>query len=219
MHLRSIVIGVGILVVSAGPLRADFSVGAQVGAGPLTLNELEDFWDELDLHHDDDALALCWELSAAWQFAQRHAMRVSAGQITASIEVYYVDPSLGALTSQQNFEAIPVCASYEFELLRCEHGASTWLGLGAGLYLTELEGNEASYIGFPEPIIVHHSRDGNGYGFHGYLRQTAPISERLSLSGMIRGRWADGMAFDDNEGDIPVDFTMVDVGIGLEWRL
>jgi hypothetical protein len=218
LRLRSIVAGTAIVVVLTAPVRAEVLLGGQVGAGPLRFNQLEDFWNDFNLHHDTNPLALYWELSATWRFAERHAIRLGIERITTSVVLYTIPP-FGVLTTEQNFDAVPVCLSYEFLLLRSEGGSSTSLGLGGGIYRTEIEGIEAYYNEDPTfNSIQHHSREGEGYGFHGYVRQTAPITDRLSLSAMIRGRWADGMAFEEDDGSIPVDFTGLDVDLGLEWK-
>jgi hypothetical protein len=113
-----------------------------------------------------------------------------------------------------DFETFPVSASYELTLRGAEPGALTLLGVGAGYYMSEVTGKLVRTIN-PQTD----TRRGDGYGFHGYLRQTALIADHVSLSGMIRGRWADGMALDDNDGDVKVEFTGVDVSMGLEYRI
>jgi hypothetical protein len=189
----------------------------------LRLGDLEDFWDEVDINHHTDDLAFQWEISGTWRFAQRHALRLSVERITTSVAVHAaadLGPFASFLYADLEFETIPVCIGYEFALRRSEHGALTLAGLGVGYYVSELGGEEVYYEG--DPVVAysrHDTREGDGYGFHGYLRQTAPISDRLSLSGMLRGRWADAMAFDDADGDIAVDFTDFDFAVGLEWEI
>lgn len=225
MRLGAILVSVGLLVVTASASRADFSVGAQLGAGHVALGELEDFWDEFGLNHDSDALALQWEVSATWRFASTHAVRLSVERITMSIAINdtlsFAPPfGLGFYWSDLDFESIPICVTYEFTLRASETRSLTLIGIGAGYYITELE--DTSVLYHDDALVAgasSASREGHGYGFHGYLRQTAPISERLSLSGMLRGRWVDGMAFDDSDGDIPVEFTGFDIALGLEWKI
>lgn len=219
MRLGTILIGALFVTLAATPTRADILLGVQAGAGYLRLGDLEDFWDQFGINHNTDDLAFQWEVSGTWRFAPRHAVRLSVERITTSINLYFLSP-FGSLLSEQNLTTVPICASYEFAIATTPSGASTLLGLGGGIYATEIEGNELNYFGDPAlDSIVHHSREGTGYGFHGYLRQTAPISERLAISGMLRGRWADGMAFDDSEQDVPVDFTDFDFAVGLEWKI
>ncbi len=222
MRLGSILVGTVIVTLAVGTSRAEVLLGLQAGAGHLRLSELEDFWDEFDVSHDTDDLAFQWEVSGTWRFAPRHAVRLSVERITSSTALHAVSAPLATsfFYSDQNFETIPVCIGYEFTLRRSGHGALTLAGVGGGVYATKIEGDVTTYS--EDPLSAgtdFESRKGNGYGFHGYLRQTAPISERLSMSGMIRGRWADGMAFDDSEGEIPVEFTDIDFAVGLEWKI
>jgi hypothetical protein len=222
MRLGSILVGAVIVTLAVGTPRSEILIGAQAGGGYLRLGELEDFWDEAGVNYDSNDQAFQWEIAGTWRFARRHAVRLSVERITTlfAVHVAAVGPFGAAfLYSDLEFETIPVCIGYEFTLRRSEHRALTLAGLGVGYYVSELGGEEVFYEG--DPVVAytrHDARDGDGYGFHGYLRQTAPISDRLSLSGMLRGRWADAMAFDDNEGDIPVDFTGFDVALGLDWE-
>ena len=225
MRLRTISIAALIVVANVTNVRADLLLGAQIGGGPLRLDDLEDFWDDFGIHHDTDPLAFNWELSGTWRFAARHAVRLAAGRITTSVDLFIVsafDPpfSMGFWTSEQNFTAIPISLSYEFSIWATTPGAVTMAGVGGDYYMAEIEGLEVSY--HDDPLLAgayHGSREGNGYGFHGYLRQTALIAENLSLSGMLRGRWADSMAFDDSDGDFPVEFMSLDLSLGIEWRI
>jgi hypothetical protein len=222
--LKSILLGAVIVIVAAGASRGDVLIGVQAGAGYLRFGELEDFWDEVGLSHHTDDLAFQWEVSATWRLAARHALRVSVERLTTSVALHTASDfgapfGMAFLYSDQSFDTVPISLGYEFVLRGSERGASTLAGVGVGYYMTELEGEEVTYS--DDPLLVgslHHSREGDGYGFHGYLRQTAPVSNRLSLSGMLRGRWVDAMAFDD-DGDIPVDFTDFDFAVGLEWQI
>lgn len=215
MRLGSIVVSVAIVAVFATTPHADVLIGAQIGAGHMPMSDWEDSWKGLGAGYDSDPLGLYWELSGTWSFADRHAARFSVGRITTSAFVVFDVVSMFTTTINWDFETFPVCLSYEFTL-RSSSSALTLLGAGAGYYISELHGTAVSR----GPLVGDHgTRSGDGYGFHGYLRQTAPISERLSLSGMVRGRWVDGMAFDDNDGDVPVEFSGFDMAIGLEWKI
>ncbi len=222
MRLGSILVGAVIVTLSATATRAEVLLGVQAGAGYLRFGDLEDFWDEFGVNHHNDDLAFQWEVSGTWRFAPRHALRLSVERITSSVALHAVSAPLATafFYSDQNFSTIPVCISYEFALRRSEQGALTLAGVGGGVYMSEIEGDVVSYSEDPLSAGTQHdSRDGTGYGFHAYLRQTAPISERLSISGMVRGRWADGMAFDEGDDDVAVDFTDIDFAVGLEWKM
>ncbi len=223
---RLLTLGTAVVVLfCATPSRAEFFIGAQVGAGRLQLHDLEDSWSEFGVGYDDDDLALQWELSATWRFAERHAIRLSVERITTEVILHHTvdfDPptSMGFFWSEQNFETLPVSASYEFAMWCSQGRAATLIGLGGGIYFSEIEGDVVLY--HDDPVLAGSfpdSREGKGYGFHLYLRQTAPITDRLFLSGSVRGRWADGMAFDDDARDIPMEIFDFDVVIGLEWEI
>ena len=206
MHVRTVLIGVAIVMVCARAPRADDALGAQIGAGYLPMNDWEDFWEGAAGDYQQDRLGLYAEFSFTSRFTQRHAVRFTFEWITTSA-------SAGE-TLEWDFETFPVSASYELTLRGAEPGALTLLGVGAGYYMSSVE----TRLG-QTPNPTSDTRNGDGYGFHGYLRQTALIADHVSLSGMIRGRWADGMAFDDADGDIKVDFTGIDVSMGIEYRI
>jgi hypothetical protein len=179
------------------------------------MSDWDDFWqDTAGSVSQEGHLGLYTEVSLTSRLTQRHALRFTFEWITTSSWAAFDLGGTGAYTVEWDFETFPVCASYELTLRGAGPGVLTTLGVGAGYYMSEVK---SSTIGFINP--TSDTRHGDGYGFHGYLRQTALIAEHLSLSGMIRGRWADGMAFDDNEGDIQVEFSGVDVSLGLEWRI
>jgi len=203
---RAVLIGVGFVVLGATAPRADDSLGAQVGAGYLPLKDWEDFWEEAVGDYQQDRLGLYTEFSFTSRLTHRHALRFTFEWITTRA-------SAGE-TLEWDFETFPVSASYELTLRGAEPGALTMLGVGAGYYMSTVEARNDQ-----TPNPTSETRRGDGYGFHGYLRQTALIADHLSLSGMIRGRWADGMAFDDNDGDLKVEFTGVDVSMGIEYRI
>lgn len=219
MQLRALSIAAAMVMASVGGVRAELLIGAQAGAGPLRFDDLEDFWDDFDLHHDTDPLAFYWEIAGMWRFAERHAARLSVERITTSVTVSLSDP-FGTLRSEQNFTAIPISLSYELALTRSASGAATSLGVGASVYWSEFEGNTEFYAADPSfDSIDHSSRKGEGYGFHGYVKQVAPITDRLFLSGMIRGRWADAMSFEDEDGSVPVNLSGLDVSLGVEFEI
>jgi hypothetical protein len=206
MNVRAVLIGVGFAVLGASAPRADDSLGMQVGAGYLPLTDWEDFWEEAVGDYQQDRLGLYTEFSFTSRLTHRHGLRFTFEWITTRA-------SAGE-TLEWDFETFPVSASYELTLRGAEPGALTMVGVGAGYYMSTVEVRNDQ-----TPNPTSETRRGDGYGFHGYLRQTALIADHVSLSGMIRGRWADGMALDDNDGDLKVEFTGVDVSMGIEYRI
>lgn len=208
VNVRGVLIGVAIVMACASAPRADDALGVQVGAGYLPMSDWEDFWEEAVGDYQQDRLGLYTEFSFTSRFTQRHAIRFTFEWITTSA-------SAGDQL-EWDFETFPVSLSYELTLRGAEPGALTQLGVGGGYYMSSVETREHSTL--PNPSLPE-ARNGDGYGFHGYLRQTALIADHVSLSGMIRGRWADGMAFDDADDDIKVEFTGFDVSMGIEYRI
>ncbi|HEU4929187.1 MAG TPA: hypothetical protein VFU38_05105 [Candidatus Krumholzibacteria bacterium] len=215
MHVRAVLIGVGFVMVCATAPRADEALGVQVGAGYLPMKDWEDFWDGVtEGAYQHDRLGLYTEVSLTSRLTQRHAIRFTFEWITTSAWAAVNQGEVDAHSIEWDFETFPVSASYELTLRGAEPGALTLLGVGAGYYMSEVTGKTVGRI---NPVTE--TRRGDGYGFHAYLRQTALIADHFSLSGMIRGRWADGMALDDNDGDVKVEFTGVDVSMGIEYRI
>jgi opacity protein-like surface antigen len=61
------------------------------------------------------------------------------------------------------------------------------------------------------------SRHGTGYGVHGSVGLIAQLTDSLGMVTQVRYRYSDGMAFSGAEADVKVEFTGLDVSIGLEW--
>jgi len=220
------VLCLGALLVSAAApagYALDVTAGAQVGAGWLPMNDWEDVFASGGSYDADEA-GLYGELFATLQVRPRHALRVSVERIATSASLvsgveFGAGPSTAVVLADWDFSTIPVCVSYEYTLRRSPGGARSIVAGGGGLYFSKVEADLVEVFN-PDPNVSFGEtgvRDGTGYGFHAYFRQTAPVSDRLSLTGMLRGRWADGMAFDDSDGDIAVEFSGVDLSVGVQW--
>jgi hypothetical protein len=211
MRLRTLLIGIGLLATSVASTRAESVLGAQVGAGYIPMSDWEDFAGP---GYEQDRLGLFTEVWFTSRVSHSSAFRFALEWITTSSWEAVSVGGFSDVVVEWDFQTIPFSVSYEHTLRRAGVGALTLVGAGVGYYMSEVTGKVSGDI---NPSSA--TRDGDGYGIHAYLRQTALIADRLSLSGMIRGRWADGMAFDDNDGDVPVEFSGVDVSLGLEWRI
>ncbi len=131
-----------------------------------------------------------------------------------------------------DFEAIPVGLSYEFYPRSTGGKLSPFVGIGGSFFFSRVRyKRDAAYEPDPypglhlglneEPMTPPNKRDdrvGNGYGLHMYAGAQYRLTQRLLALFRLRGRYADGMAFTDEEHDVKVEFTGVDLTLGLGWR-
>ena len=188
-----------------------FCVGGSFGAGYLPMTDWQNFGSGLNSHYEADAAGLYGEVYGRVQLADRHSLAVSVERISKSA-ASVTHPS--GFRVEWDFDAVPINVTYEFILRGSGSRTPSFFGLGAGVYHSQVHGATSNDPDFPPSSG---QRDGWGYGFHGYLGQRAAVTQSLAVSMRVRGRWADGMYFTDEKEDIDVDFTGVDVALGVEF--
>ncbi|GAG36979.1 unnamed protein product, partial [marine sediment metagenome] len=117
-----------------------------------------------------------------------------------------------------DFVSIPIGLSYEFFINGMDKKISYILGVGLSYYISSKKShlvNIKNPLGNPDQ---KRSRDGRGYGFHVYLSMQYDFHQNYYFESRLCARYADGMYFTDKPGDIDVDFTGVDITLGLGWR-
>lgn len=221
-------IGVWLIVgLQAGSLEAQkVSIGANAGSGQVPLTDWADFFGGVQYsHYESDRLALYWELFSRLAIADHHIVKLSVERITtssslAAVSVFSPGPGSATSTTEWDFSTVPVSLTYEFHLLGFDATSTPYLGAGAAVYFSAVETVTRTLYSPDDRVDLlpdSATRDGEGYGFHGYVGQRTRITDKLSLSAQIRGRWADGMGFSEDPEDIDVDFTGIDLTVGLEW--
>jgi hypothetical protein len=186
------------------------------------MSEWRDLWEgELGAWYDADRLALFADVYGKSSHG-RHGLKASAGYIATSAHATLVSapqPGFRTIVVDWDFTGVPLSLEYEFSLR--ENSVTTpFFGAGPSVYYSHLRSNLRVPYASDQILIGPNSgeRDGWGYGLSGYVGQRAVITESLLLSAMLRGRWADGMAFTDSDGDVSIHFTGVDLSLGLEWN-
>jgi hypothetical protein len=220
-----LLVAVVLLVVAIMPARADatdWSVGVQTGYGWVPMSEWKDFWSSVGSYHQDQT-ALYGEVYGVAQIAPRHGLRLSVERITTRADLVAeveLVPGPGSVTGLVgwDFRVVPICVSYEYTAWQSSSRASTVFGVGAGYYLSYLDSRVETIPANSTIGTLSYSDDRGGYGFHAYLRQTAPITDSLFASLMLRGRYADLRAFGEEVGEIALKFSGIDVAAGIEWH-
>jgi len=98
---------------------------------------------------------------------------------------------------------------------------SPFFGAGVSYFISKLEFKSfAVYDPFFFGLFNEQgAREGKGYGFHVYLGLQSQITQHLHFISRLRGRYADGMGFTDKKGSIKVEFTGIDITLGIDWIL
>ena len=222
--LTGCVVAASPMPTAAGARR--FSIGGSIGFGHLPLSDWEAFIGSgANTDYEADHLGLYWGLSGRVAFGGRHSVKLALERITtsawaASVSELTVPGGTQTYILEWEFASLPMSLSYQVDLLGANARTSPGLGVGAGVYRSRVESkvrtlHTTSTEAFPPS---EGERDGWGYGIHGYVGQRASITGSAFLSALLRARWADGMGFTDGAADIDVDFTGVDVVVGLGWE-
>ena len=205
------------------------SVSLSGGAGYLPLKDWEDFATSISSSHfEKDKFGSYLDLRAVYHLTDRHAVALNVENINTSASLYHAMALTGptgdtsgyaSSVNTWDFSAIPVGLSYEFYPVRSDESTSLFLGVGVSYFFSELEYKSwFLHDGFFGDLGSKGTRDGEGYGVHAYVGVQSQLTEQLLVESRLRGRYADGMAFTDEERDVKVEFTGMDFTLGLGWR-
>ena len=221
---RVTVLSLIVFLAATPSYSSEFSLGAGGGVGYMPMTEWEEFTTSgPNSHYSADDVALYLDVLARIRLGGKHGLRVSYGRISKSADWAVVSqfvPGPGSSTSvvEYKFSTAPFGFAYEYFFSGFENGSTTFAGLGASVYFTSLEAKarDLGISAFPNPP-ERSERVGRGLGVEIFIGQRARVSDRLSIDVQIRGRWADGLLFSDDAGDIKVEFSGVDVFVFGEW--
>lgn len=234
--MRMVVVAVVVLLGADGfsPANADSTwmpkgkvfVGGGVGAGHFPMSEWEDFWSSFSrFYYDSERLSPDFELFAGYRVTDKHALKLSVEWLTVRASLFYATIYTSPAGSASDvitwdFRTIPVSLSYEFSFKTHVSDASGYLGAGVGYYFTRLEAAlETLHDDVLGPGRTEVVSDDRGYGFHLYVGARSRIHRGIFMYGQLRGRFADGRALTDSEGDISIKFSGVDISLGVEWTI
>jgi len=173
--------------------------------------------------YSSESLSPFVEASLTYVFHNKSAIRLSVEHITTEANVrttFSVNnpPSTATSFVYWDFSTTPINLSYEMYLLGYDR-FSPFIGLGGGYYFSTVEWRRLLENPVVESVDSGGTHDGEGFGMHFYIGLRAVVWQRFGLNSRIRFRYADGMAFTDQEGALALDFTSVDVSFGIDVRL
>lgn len=220
------------VATAAGAACADtgFFVRASYGAGHPTLGEWKDFWEGIDDdgYYTQPAFGQYLGAELGWAFADHHAVVFSVEHI--GVEPHFFSSIVlmdgldiigeASWAIEWEISTIPVGLSYEFRPAVDGSCIRPFIGAGGALYMSEVavEVVEVTNTGdwpIPDDDV---KREGTGWGLHAWIGAEADLSDDVFLHTRVRARYADGLAFDDEEKDIKVEFTGVDFNLGVGVR-
>ncbi len=207
----------------------NITVTASGGAGYLPLEDWKDFASSGSLSYcKRDRFGSYLDFRLAFHISEKHGLAVNLEKINVSAlryDVMLYRSETGDITGNApyyikwDFEAIPIGLSYEYYPRSTKESICPFFGVGGSFLISKVKARDTFLYNSPLPDPTQRStRDGNGYGFHVYVGLQSKLTDHLLLISRLRGRYADGMAFTDNERDVKVEFTGVDLTLGIGWR-
>ncbi len=189
------------------------SIRASIGFAHLPLPAWSDFWGQVqdNSRYQQNNPNLYYALSVHYAFSEHHSINLGAELVrtTASLS-YPVDNTLGVV--DWHFQGIPLTLGYEYRLTGFNEHFIPVAGAGVSYFFSQVEASN----NLPQQNL---KRTGKGYGVHGSVGLISEMTQALSMVTQVRYRYSNGMAFTDPDGDIKVEFTGVDVSVGLAWTL
>lgn len=225
---------VAFVLTLAGPTQipaqsSPFSVRITTGAAYPLLRDWGDFGNnvadsEYQHHTPDTYFGASFHLA----LSDRHAIAIGAERIQTSASLFACSilmnetgDSLGILSVDilnWAFQGIPITLSYEYRRPLSNWCIIPFLGIGLSYFRSQVQA-DLTYLAqaMPLPDGTGSTRKGEGYGIHATLGLVTQFTKHLQLISQVRYRYADGMAFTDDEGDVKVEFTGFDASLGLGW--
>jgi hypothetical protein len=204
----------------------DATVIASLGGAYLPMGDWKEFAGATG-HYHTDAVGRTRELALEYELSDRFGLAVSAGLVTTSAtntEYVFFMSGMGehidstALYSAWDFKGYPVGVTMEFYPGTSTGPVAACLGLGCSYYFAEVRGR---VYAMPDMGLPGNGpgkpRRGSGYGLHGYVSVRAQLGHGLAVISRLRAQYADGMAFTEPKGSVPVRFSGVDISVGLGW--
>jgi len=205
----------------AQPKPGRFSLRGMAGIGYLPMDAWGDFFSSASDNYHKDRFGLYWDVGVVYCITERHSIALTVGIIEISASCHERN-SFFSSAIEWDHRTIPIGLSYEYYLTSLNRWFSPFTGftgLGVSYLLSEVESRSV----FVEPLYGRTTeqgkRTGEGYGFHAYFGIQSQLTPHVHFISRLRGRYADGMGFTDNKGDIKVEFTGIDLMLGLGWRL
>jgi hypothetical protein len=192
---------------------------ATAGVGYLPLKDWRDFIRSVDAgEYRQERFGSYWEFGVGYNLSERHIMILTVGGIGTHASTHDTFPNESSIDVALDFKTSPISLSYEFYLTKSDRQVSPIIGVGFAYLISELNA-KSIWIGPPYgEDISYYERNGEGYGVHLYLALEAEINPHIHLVSRLRGSYADGMAFTDKKGDIKIEFTGIDIAMGISWR-
>ena len=199
------------------------------GAGYVSLDDWGDSFSKVSLsHYEKDKFGQFLESRIAYHLTDKYAVAFSLEKINTCASLFLTDvftsefgDTVGVASHviEWDFLAVPVGLSFEFYPKSSEDRVAPFLGAGLSYLLSDVEA-EYRYVYSERFSSVggRGSRDGVGYGIHLYVGVQSKLTDHFLIFSRLRGRYADGMAFSEEEGDVKVEFTGFDFTMGWGWR-
>jgi len=228
LHLLGICILFGMSSESCAQNQI-ISMSVSAGGGYLPLKDFSDFYGKFSDTYNKDKAGKYLGFKFTHHLNQRHALVLHVEHISIAATSFVsmdrisehgeiLEEGWETFNTDFDFASTPIGLSYEFFINGMDKKISHILGVGLSFYISSLI-YETIYIKNPLGLPDQKdTRDGRGYGFHAYYSMQYNFHQNYYFESRLRARYADGMYFTDKPGEIDIDFTGVDITLGLGWR-
>jgi len=202
----------------AQPKSGRISLRGTAGVGYLPLKAWGDFVDDGTSDYRKERFGSYWDVGVVYRITERHSVALIVGGIEISASDLRTNSSY-SVDTEWDFRTNPISLSYEFRPTKLNRQFSPFIGMGASYLLSEIE---YQFEWFGEPYRYDTGggkRNGEGYGIHAYIGLQSQITPHVYFISRLRGRYADGLGFTQKKGDIKVEFTGIDITLGIDWIL
>lgn len=212
---RTVILSIALFAfVSSQELDAQpLSIRASIGFAQLPLSSWSDFWGHVqpDSRYQQNNPNVYYAFSVHYALSEHHAINLGTELLktTASLS-FPVENTLGVV--DWHFQAVPLTLGYEYRVTSFHEHFTPVAGVGVSYFFSQLEASENM---LPQTL----KRTGKGYGVHASLGLISEMTQALSMLTQVRYRYSNGMGFTDPNNDIKVEFTGVDLSVGLAWTL
>jgi opacity protein-like surface antigen len=192
------------------------SVRGSIGCAYLPMADWSDFFGEIvNSNYQKNNPNTYVAFSLHCTFSEHHSVNVGAEVIRSSASLTTTPPMFslpgpGAIVIDWKFQGIPLSVGYEYRFTPFSEHFLPLVGIGVSYVWSEVEATDHFFD-------RSDSRKGTGYGVHGSVGLVAQVTNSLGMVTQVRYRYSDGMAFSGANDDVRVEFTGLDVSIGLEW--
>ncbi|UCD94703.1 MAG: outer membrane beta-barrel protein [Candidatus Zixiibacteriota bacterium] len=209
------------LAVETKARSGGFDVSIGGGAGYVPMSDWEDFYGSSEYgycYYQHEIYGTFINIRVTYFVASHHAVSANLENIkTSASRCDFIDAWAGPyfMVIDWQFRSIPIGLSYEYYFMNRADNVQPYLGLGVSHCFTKVESSLKDLSGVLIDFGNSEPRTERGYHVIAYAGLKSYINKRLFVNTRLQGRYADGGGFTDEKRDIKINFSGVDLTVGV----